>query len=319
MPFRPAVTLLLIAAAAPLAFGTAAVTQPVFFDAIADAVERDAFRAVWDTRAPAEQRGLAERFVARFPASIVLREAYELAAHASVAAGDAGAAMTWAERSLRILPENPSLLVLAADLSARRGDLAAAERRARLALEILARADAPAPLSADEWNRVRDGHRAIAHTILARAAAARRDYPAASDELLAALALNRTDADALYLLGVVRAASGDHRGGRPRAQRGTAAGRREERRREGPARIDLCREPVCRWPDVRRVCRESDVRAAGGGACRCGCGGGVRRLERVPCVPPAGVCELAADRHGPHAPPLSGRARHRRLQRSTCR
>ena len=54
------------------------------FDEIEDARERGAFREVWDA-APRAQIDLAARFVEQYPRSVLLREAYELAARAHVA------------------------------------------------------------------------------------------------------------------------------------------------------------------------------------------------------------------------------------------
>src|SRR5688572_1318469 len=88
------------------------------FDEIEDAAERRAFREVWDASDPRRQRDLAIAFVDRYPQSILLREAYELAARACVALGDLPAGLEWAKRSLRLMPENPFLLVMIADIAA---------------------------------------------------------------------------------------------------------------------------------------------------------------------------------------------------------
>ena len=107
--------------------GRPAVTT--IFDEIEDARERRAFRELWDA-APASQIDLASRFVGQYPRSIVLREAYELAARALVAEGKLAEGLTWARRALRLMPENPFLLVMVADVAAKLGDveLAADER-----------------------------------------------------------------------------------------------------------------------------------------------------------------------------------------------
>jgi hypothetical protein len=65
---------------------------------------------VWDASEPRQQRDLAIGFVQQNPRSILLKEAYELAARASVAAGDLAGGLEWAKRSLRLMPENRSLL-----------------------------------------------------------------------------------------------------------------------------------------------------------------------------------------------------------------
>src|SRR5262245_49970959 len=78
-------------------------------DAILDATERRAFREVWDA-APRAQIELAARFAEQYPRSVVLREAYELAARAYVAEGNLAEGLVWANRALRLMPENPFLL-----------------------------------------------------------------------------------------------------------------------------------------------------------------------------------------------------------------
>ena len=68
-------------------FGTAPVGRPTpatIFDEITNARERSAFHEVWDATDPRKQRDLAIRFVDRYPRSIVLKDAYELAARASL-------------------------------------------------------------------------------------------------------------------------------------------------------------------------------------------------------------------------------------------
>ena len=54
------------------------------FEEIDDAGERQAFRELWNA-APRAQIDLATRYVEQYPRSIVLREAYELAARAYIA------------------------------------------------------------------------------------------------------------------------------------------------------------------------------------------------------------------------------------------
>src|SRR6266566_2382327 len=81
------------------------------FEQIEDPEERSAFREVWDARDPALQKQLGIRFADRYPRSVLLKEAYELAARAFVADEDYVGSLYWGARALRLLPENPSLLV----------------------------------------------------------------------------------------------------------------------------------------------------------------------------------------------------------------
>src|SRR5262245_51925498 len=184
-------------------------TAATIFDEIADARERRAFREVWNTADPVQQRDLAVRFVERYPRSILLKEAFELAARASVAAGDLGAGLDWAKRCLRLMPENPSLLVMVADVAAKQRDRQLAETSARDAIRYLMHADAPGGMAEERWTSVRNELRGTATGVLGRVAALRGQYGAAEQSLLTAVSLNPRDLEALYLLGVVRIAQHD--------------------------------------------------------------------------------------------------------------
>jgi predicted CXXCH cytochrome family protein len=179
--------------------------QTTIFDEIEDANERRAFRELWDA-APRAQIDLAARFVDQYPRSVVLREAYELAARAHVAEGHLAEGLTWATRSLRLMPENPFLLVMVADISAKQRNYDLAAATARDALRYLERAEPPSHLSPQSWPQVRDGLRATALFVQGRVAATRGQYKEAEQSLMAALTLNPSDMEALYTLGVARMA-----------------------------------------------------------------------------------------------------------------
>ncbi len=185
------------------------------FDEIDDPAERMAFRGAWDADQPRTKRDLADAFVERYPRSIVLREAYELAARASAELGDHPAALDRARHSLRLLPENPFLLVMVADIAAKQSALDLADQSARDALRYLTNADTPSPLTPAAWPRVRDELRATAYFVLGRVAATRGAYADARRSLLMALSLNHDEIDALYTLGVVQMALGDDNGAAP--------------------------------------------------------------------------------------------------------
>ncbi len=159
------------------------------FDEIADADERAAFRRVWDASAPNTQRDLAVRFVERYPRSVLLREAYEIAARASVASGDLAAGLEWSKRSLRLMPENPSLLVMVADTAVRQRHFDLAESSARDALRYLERVDRPPSIDVKQWIGIRSGLLATAQVILGRIAATNGQYAAAEAALVEALSL----------------------------------------------------------------------------------------------------------------------------------
>ncbi len=174
------------------------------FDEIRDTHERTAFQDVWNTRDPQKQKELVLAFVEHYPQSIVLREAYELAARAFVQLGDDAAGLEWARRSLRLMPENPFLLVMIADLAARQKDFDLAETSARDALGYLANAETPAPLTPEQWPQVRDDLRATSQFVLGRTAAVKGRFAEAEAALLEVLRLRADDQQALFVLGITR-------------------------------------------------------------------------------------------------------------------
>ena len=186
-------------------------SERTIFDEIEDRAERDAFRDVWDTSEPRSKRTRADAFVERYPASSMLREAYELGARASAELGDHADALRRARLSLRLLPENPFLLVMTADIAAKQADLPLAERTARDALRLLANAATPSPVTPADWPRVRDHIQATAYLVLGRVAATRGAHEDARRSLLMALSLNPAEIDALYTLAVVQMGLGDER------------------------------------------------------------------------------------------------------------
>lgn len=180
-------------------------------DEIQDERERRAFRRLWDAD-PRAQIRLAAAFVDEYPRSILLREAYELAARAHVGEGNLGAGLDWAARALRLLPENPFLLVMVADVAAKHGDLERAHVSATDALRYLAHAEPPTTIGRERWPQVRANLRATALFVQGRVAAKREQYKEAEQLLMASLTLNAADPEALYTLGVVRMAVGADEG-----------------------------------------------------------------------------------------------------------
>jgi predicted CXXCH cytochrome family protein len=147
-----------------------------------------------------------------YPASVLLREACELAARASVELGDDGAGLEWAQRSLRLMPENPFLLAMVADVAARQKRLDLAETSARDALAYLANAEVPVPLTEQQWPGVRDDLRATAYFVLGRVSALRNRFAQAEASLLESLLLRPGDPQTLYVLGLVRIELHDEEG-----------------------------------------------------------------------------------------------------------
>src|SRR5437762_9167655 len=76
-------------------------------DEIGDSAERSAFLQLFKPAAPAEMRARAEAFQARFPQSAFLAQAYEVAARGCFDLGEYELGLSYAQKSLVLLPENP--------------------------------------------------------------------------------------------------------------------------------------------------------------------------------------------------------------------
>jgi hypothetical protein len=102
-------------------------------DQISDAAERAAFLALFKRGSPAQMLQQAKSFLAQFPQSAFLFQAYEVAARASFGLEDYDAGVNYARESLTLLPENPLLLVSVADVEAQRhlNDAAISDARLR--------------------------------------------------------------------------------------------------------------------------------------------------------------------------------------------
>jgi predicted CXXCH cytochrome family protein len=179
-------------------------SQLTLFDQIDNLQERALFRQAWDAPDPLTQKNLILRFVEQYPGSIVLREAYELAARSWLALGEDRAGLDWARRSLRLMPENPFLLVMIAEVAARQKQLDLAQVSAADALAYLARAETPVPLTPDQWPRVRTDLQATAHFVLGRVAATQGRYADAEAALVESLSLRPDDLQTVFVLGLAR-------------------------------------------------------------------------------------------------------------------
>src|SRR6185312_17108709 len=85
------------------------------FDEVSDGRERRALVDLYKLRKPGERVDAAERFLSAYPQSDFLADVDELAAKAYVDQGDIQRALFHARRSLKIMPENPLLLVTMAN------------------------------------------------------------------------------------------------------------------------------------------------------------------------------------------------------------
>ncbi len=187
-------------------------------DQVADPQERRAFLKLYGAHEPQKRRNLAEEFVAKYPQSWLLAQAYEVGAKACIDLDDYAAALQLGAQSLRLFPENPLLLVPVANIQAQLKQSPAAEESARAALEYLEQFDRPAAIAAAKWPELQAELKASSYFVLGRVAAAealRASGPekhakllAAEDALMRARALNASDAEAAYLLGLTQLSLG---------------------------------------------------------------------------------------------------------------
>ncbi|HZP01168.1 MAG TPA: hypothetical protein VFD30_12820, partial [Terriglobia bacterium] len=80
-------------------------------DQINSPAERKAFIDLFRKKDPAERAKAAETFLSAYPTSWLLPEVYEIIAKAKIDAGEYEVALKYGRQSLRLLPENPLLLV----------------------------------------------------------------------------------------------------------------------------------------------------------------------------------------------------------------
>lgn len=194
--------------------------SPTIADQIHDPAERAAFLVLFQAGSPAVVLREAKSFLTQFPQSAFLFQVYDMAARASFELEDFDAGLKFARQALVLLPENPLLLVSMADVEAQRHLDDAAISDARDAIDDLDRFAAPATVKPDSWPELKRKLKATASFALGRAllekalAASKgerhdtllRDCTAA---LLQARALNPTDIETQYLLGLAQLTSSD--------------------------------------------------------------------------------------------------------------
>jgi len=188
-------------------------------DEIADHAERSAFVRLFEHSSAQGIRARAEAFVAQFPESAFLAQAYEAAARSCFDLGDYERGLAYARQSLALLPENPLLLVSVADVEARQQSNSAAIGRAAEALRDLDRFAKPSSVRAEDWPDLRRRMkstasfakgRALLQQALAEAPGDKRQSLLKSSEssLLDALQFNPRDPEAAYTLGLTQLTSG---------------------------------------------------------------------------------------------------------------
>jgi hypothetical protein len=118
--------------------------------------EHRAYVDLQKTADPEKRRTLAAAFLARFPQSWLLAGVYQFAAGASLELKDYARALADGRASLRLLPENPALLVMLAQIEAAQGKLPQARCDAQDALLWLSLFAAPSGVKPSEWMKTRE-------------------------------------------------------------------------------------------------------------------------------------------------------------------
>lgn len=188
-------------------------------DEITNPAERSAFLELFNQGPAADMRSRAEVFVARFPRSAFLAQAYEVAARGCFALGDYQQGLSYAQQSLSLLPENPLLLVAVADVEARQNLNSAAVAHAEEAVEDLGRFAGPASIREEDWPRVKQDlkstamfakGRALLQEALAQSASEKRKQLLKQSEasLIEAQHSDNHDPEIAYMLALAQLSSG---------------------------------------------------------------------------------------------------------------
>ena len=185
---------------------------------ITDRDERNRFQAAYEATDPAQRHALAQAFIDSYPQSWLLAQAYDIAARSSIDLGHYEAALQEGRFSLRLMPENATLLVLIANVEARSGLPDQAERSARDALDYLQQFARPPHLSEDQWRLLQPQLRASAYFALGRAYTVKATRERtdshkllvqAEDALHRSVALNPKDWEAIYLRALLQLQLGE--------------------------------------------------------------------------------------------------------------
>ena len=120
-------------------------------DQISNPIERNAIQALYTTQKSRNRAQRAEEFLANYPQSWFLPQAYEIAAKGYIELSNSSKALYHGNASLRLLPENPSLLIQLANIQALEGYLAEARTNARDGLDLLERMAVPRSVDRRAW------------------------------------------------------------------------------------------------------------------------------------------------------------------------
>jgi predicted CXXCH cytochrome family protein len=174
--------------------------------------------AIYKKHDPGQRLEAARSFLSNYPDSWLLTEVYDIAAKACIEISDFRGGLVYASESLRLLPENPLLLVPVANVQVQEGLFREGATSARDALEYLEILARPSSIRETEWSPLKRRLQASSLYVLARIELVRS--PAAGgermDKLHAAVAdlahaaeLNPDDAEIEYLLGLAQVSLGD--------------------------------------------------------------------------------------------------------------
>jgi predicted CXXCH cytochrome family protein len=188
-------------------------------DEISDSAERSAFLQLFKQASPGEMRARAEAFLAQFPQSGFLAQAYEVAARGCFDLAEYEKGLGYARQSLALLPENPLLLVPVADVEARQHLNSSASSHADEALDNLDAFASPASVREEEWPGVKQQLKATANFAKGRAllqealaqpaGESRKRFLKRSEvALLDARHFNSQDLEIAYVLGLAQFSSG---------------------------------------------------------------------------------------------------------------
>ncbi len=194
-------------------------TPSTIADQITDSAEHDAFLNLFKHSAAGQMLQRAKFFLDTFPQSAFLAQAYEVAALASFDLQDYQSGLSYAEKSLALLPENSLLLVPVADIEARERRNEVAIVHARDALDDLDRFGPPASITSQDWVELKRKLAASANFVLGRASLSKAlELPSGTERtaliadceasLSKAVDLNPTDPEITYLLGLAQLVSG---------------------------------------------------------------------------------------------------------------
>ena len=173
---------------------------------IQDPSEAAAFVTVLNSREPAARYKLANDFLTAYPQSWLLPQAYDVVARSAIDLAKYDDAVAAGRFSLRLLPENPSLLILLANVEAQQNSFNQAVQYADDALEYLDEIERPPNMNQSEWNVLKPQLKASAYFAKGRAETSRAhpaDLESALADLNKAAAWNPADAEVFYLRAVV--------------------------------------------------------------------------------------------------------------------